>query len=165
VDFRIEQRVSAPPPDVADALVDPEFLAASATLPKLGGAELLDQERDGDSVRQRIRYRFTGDLSSAVTRVVDRDRLTWIDEADHDLANWYSAHRILPDNYADRLQAAYAMQLDANGRDASCMLVTGTVKVRLPIVGGKVEGAIVSGLDEHAAAEADLLGRWLAKRL
>jgi hypothetical protein len=162
VDFRIQEQVTAPAPAVTSALVDADFLATTAELPKIGGAELLDQQRDGDRVHQRVRYRFTGDLSSAVTRVVDRDRLTWVDEADHDLAARRSDHRIVPDHYGDRLQATYSMQVDPDGDGASRMVVTGTVKVRMPLVGGRVERAIVSGLEEHAAAEADLLGRWLA---
>lgn len=165
VDFRLEDRVAAPPQAVAHGLVDAEFVAASADLPKIGGAELLDQRREGDRLRQRIRYRFTGDLSSAVTAVIDRDRLTWVDEADHDLASLHSHHRIAPDNYGDRLQASYDVQIepDRDG-EASRMIVTGTVKVRMPLVGSRVERAIVSGLGEHARAEAELLGRWLAAR-
>jgi len=163
VDFRIEQRVSASAEAAAHALVDAQFVAATADLPKVGGAELLDQQRDGDRVRQRVRYRFTGELSSAVTAVVDRDRLTWVDDGDHDLAIFRSDHRILPDHYADRLQAAYTTELAPDGdADRSRMWVTGTVKVRMPLVGGRVERAIVSGLEDHAAAEAALLGKWLA---
>ena len=164
VNFRIEERVTASADAAAHALVDPRFVAATAELPKVGGAELLDQQSDGNRVRQRIRYRFTGELSSAVTAVVDRDRLTWVDEADHDLTTFRSEHRILPDHYADRLQATYATEL-APDCDAhrSRMVVTGMVKVRMPLVGGRVERAIVSGLEEHAAAEAQLLGDWLGR--
>ncbi len=161
MDFRIEQRIAGSVEAVAHAFVDARFVAATAGLPKVGGAALLDQERDGDRVRQRIRYRFTGELSSAVTRVVDRDRLTWVDEADHDLTTFRSEHRILPDHYADRLQAAYAARLEPDGGGHTRTLVTGTLTVRMPLVGGRVERAIVSGLEEHAAAEAELLGRWL----
>jgi hypothetical protein len=162
VDFRIEQRVTASTDAVARALVDASFVAATAELPKIGGAELLDQQRDDNRVRQRIRYRFTGELSAAVTAVVNRDRLTWVDEAEHDLTTFRSEHRILPDHYADRLQATYATELSPDGdAERSRMVVTGTVKVRMPLVGGRVERAIVSGLEEHAAAEAELLGRWL----
>ena len=162
MDFRIQEQITAPARAVTSALVDADFLAATAGLPKIGGAELLEQHRDGDRVHQRVRYRFTGELSSAVTRVINRDRLTWVDESDHDLTARRSDHRIVPDHYADRLQATYSMQVDPDGDGASRMLVTGTVKVRMPLVGGRVERAIVSGLEEHAAAEADLLGRWLA---
>jgi hypothetical protein len=36
--------------------------------------------------------------------------------------------------------------------------------VSYPLVGRAVERAILSGLEEHLGAEADLIGRWLARR-
>jgi len=164
VDFEIEQRIAASPSAVGEALVDQGFIAATVDLPKVGGAELLDQRRDGTTVHQRIRYRFTGDLSSAVTRVVDRDRLTWVDESDHDLSTHQSDHRIVPEHYQDRLQASYSQHLEPDGdENRTHRLISGVMKVKVLLVGGKVENAIVSGLKEYAAAEAELLTRWLAK--
>jgi hypothetical protein len=163
VNFEIEQRVPASPTAVGEALVDERFIAATVDLPKVGGADLLDQQRDGTTVHQRIRYRFTGELSSAVTRVVDRDRLTWVDESDHDLAAHRSQHTIVPDNYRDRLQASYSVILEPDGDGKTRRVVSGTVKVRMPLVGGRVEQAIVSGLEEYATAEAQLLARWLSQ--
>jgi hypothetical protein len=163
VNFRIEQRITAPLPAVETALLDHKFVAATAKLPKLGEPELLDQKREGDRVHQRVRYRFTAELSPAVTRVVDPAKLTWIDNARYDLTSHTSRHRILPDHYADRLQASYDVILEPLG-DSTRRVATGEVKVRVPLVGGRVERAIVSGLEEHAAAEADLLFRWVTKR-
>jgi Protein of unknown function (DUF2505) len=163
VNFRIEQRITAPLTAVETALLDRAFIAATAQLPKLGEPELLGQERDGDHVHQRIRYRFTADLSPAVARVVDPAKLTWIDDARYDLTSHTSRHRILPDHYADRLEASYDVTLEPLG-DSTRRVTTGQLKVRVPLVGGRVERAIVSGLEEHAAAEADLLGSWVAER-
>jgi hypothetical protein len=163
VDFEIEQQIPAAPASVDDALVDPRFIAATVDLPKVGGAELLDQRRDGTTVHQRIRYHFTGELSSAVTKVVDPERLTWVEESDHDLAAHDSRHTIVPDHYQDRLHASYAARLEEAGdADHTRRVVSGSVKVKMLLVGGRVEQAIVSGLQEYAAAEAELLGRWIA---
>jgi hypothetical protein len=165
VNFTIEQRAAAAPDSVGDALVDPQFIAATVDLPKVGGAELLDQRRDGTTVHQRIRYHFTGELSRAVTKMIDPSRLSWVEESEHDLAAHRSEHRILPDHYADRLQASYSARLEPDGDDSRTRrVVSGMVKVRMPLVGGRVEKAIVSGLEEYATAEAELLGRWLADR-
>jgi hypothetical protein len=160
VKFRIEQRIPAPLDAVEEALLDREFIAATAQLPKLGEPDLLDQERDVDRVRQRVRYRFTAELSPAVRRVVDPAKLTWIDDARYDLTSHTSRHRILPDSYADRLEASYDVALEALG-ESTRRIATGQLNVRVPLVGGRVEHAIVSGLEEHAAAEAELLGRWV----
>jgi hypothetical protein len=162
VKFRIEQHIPAPLASVEAALLDRDFIAASAQLPKLGAPEVLENERDGDRAHQRVRYRFTAELSGAVTRVIDPGKLTWVDEANYDLSSHTSRHRILPDNYADRLQASYDVSLEPLG-DSTRRVATGELKVRVPLVGGRVERAIVSGLEEHAAAEAELLGRWVSK--
>lgn len=160
MNFRIDQRIAASLNDVETALLDREFVAATAELPKLGAPELLELQRDGDHVRQRIRYRFTAELSGAVTRVVDPNKLTWVDDARYDLTTHTSRHRILPDNYGDRLHAAYDVALESLG-NSTRRVATGELTVHVPIVGGRVERAIVSGLEEHAAAEADLLTSWI----
>jgi hypothetical protein len=162
VNFRIEQRITAPLKAVENALLDRAFIAATAQLPKLGEPEFLDQEHDGDRVHQRVRYRFTAELSSAVTRVIDPAKLTWVDDARYDLTSHTSRHRIVPDNYGDRLEAAYDVALESLG-DSTRRLVTGELKVHVPLIGGRVERVIVDGLQEHAAAEADLLGNWVAR--
>jgi hypothetical protein len=120
-------------------------------------------ERDRVGVHQRFRYRFTADLSPGVTRVVDPGKLTWVDDARYDLTSHTSRHRIMPDHYADRLSASYDVTLESLG-DSTRRVASGVLTVRVPLVGGRVERAIVSGLEEHAAAEAELLGRWVAAR-
>ena len=159
--FELEQQLDAPVEQVESVLVDPAFIAASARLPKVGGAELLEQQRDGTTVRQRIRYRFTAELSSAVTAVVDPDKLTWVDDATYDLAAHRSTHRIVPDHYGNRLQASYEERFEPAADGRSVRRARGDVRVRMPLVGGRVERAIVSGLEEHAEAERALLSEWL----
>ena len=47
--------------------------------------------------------------------------------------------------------------------DGSLRQLRGSVRVKMLLVGGKVEGAIVSGLRDYAAAEATLIDDWLAR--
>jgi len=162
VDFTIDQQLAGTPEAVQDLLLDPAFVAARAGLPKLGGSELLDATRDGERAQQRIRFRFTGDLAPAVTAVIDRDRLTWIDEAIYDLAAHSAEHRIEPDHYAARLSCRYTETIAADG-EGTLRRLSGAVKVKMVLVGGKVEGAIVGGLRDYAAAEALLIDDWLAR--
>jgi hypothetical protein len=162
VQFTIEQQLAGSPRAVEDVLLDTAFVTARTTLPKLGEAEMLESTRDGSRAHQRIRLRFTAHLAPAVTAVIDPNRLTWVDDATYDLATHVAEHRVVPDHYADRLRCSYLATLTANGVGTHRVL-TGTVKVRMPLVGGKVERAIVSGLMEHAAAEAELVNEWLAR--
>ena len=162
VDFTIEQALMGRPAAVQEILLDPEFIAARSKLPKLGDAELLECTRDDTTAHLRVRLRFTAALSSAVTAVIDPNKLTWVDDARFDLAARHADHTIEPDNYADRLASTYRSVLEPDG-DRTRRVLTGMVKVRMLLVGGKVEGAIVSGLREYAVPEAELLNAWLTR--
>ena len=105
--FEIVQDLSASPEALDGALVDPAFLVRMAELPKLGSAEVLTQERDGDVVRQDVRYLFVAELSAAVTRVVDPKKLTWVERSVCDLAAHRTECEIRPDNYGGLLAGRY----------------------------------------------------------
>ena len=160
--FRIEQRFASSLLDVEAALVDPAFLVRLGTLPTLGHPELVRREEDGPVVRLDVRYAFAGHLSSAVTAVVDPERLTWVDAAEFDRDDHTSRHRILPDHYAGRLECAFEGRLSEAG--AGCVReVEGDLTVHFPFVGGRVERAVVAGMAEHAALEQQVLDRWVAE--
>jgi len=164
--FRVEQRFPVPLDAVEAALVDPAFLRRLGQLPTLGAPELLGQEVDGTVVRQRVRYRFTGHLSPAVTAVVDPDRLTWVEETTFDRETHRGEHRIVPDHYAGRLCSSYTTRLEPDGdrEEATVRTTEGDVRVRFPLVSGKVEKAIVGGLTDHAELETEVLVEWLAEQ-
>src|SRR5690349_946464 len=103
--FSLEQVFPGPLERVEAALLDPAFLSSLASLPKLGAPQLLDVAENGTTVRRRVRYRFTGDLSPAVTAVVDPAKLTWVEESLHDLDRHTVRFVMKPDNYADRLRS------------------------------------------------------------
>jgi len=164
VHFRLEQPLPASTTEVIDVLIDPAFLASLGELAKLGEPEVLDQHSEGDLVHQRVRYRFTGALSSAVTAVVDPAKLVWVDETTYDRAAGTATFRILPQHYADRLTAGGTYRFTPTGPATCTRVADGELAVRFPLVGGKVERAIVSGLSEHMEHEAALVRRWLEAR-
>ncbi|HET7651530.1 MAG TPA: DUF2505 family protein [Acidimicrobiales bacterium] len=163
--FEIEQRFRAPRDAVEAAYVDPALFSALAALPKIGRPELLDQARDGDRVRQRVRYQFTGEVSGAVRRVVDPARLSWVEETVFDAAAHRSDVRIVPDHYGGLLESRMTITYVPADEDGGTLRrAVGEVRVHMPIVGGKVERAIVSGMREHAQVEQGAVERWFDGR-
>ena len=163
--FHLEQPLPASVERVIDVLVDPAFLASLAALPKLGAPEVLEQRAEGATLRQRVRYRFTGSLSPAVTKVIDPRKLVWVDETVYDRSAASATFRILPEHYADRLTAGGTYRFLATGPDSCTRVADGELTVRFPFVGKAVERAIVSGLEEHIGDEAALVARWLDDHL
>ena len=162
--FRIEQRFNGPLADVEGALLDPALLERMAGLPKLGTPVLLDDDRDGSQVRRRVRYQFTGDLNAAVRRVVDPARLTWVEESTTDLESHRTSWHIVPDHYGSMIRCAGTFRLEASGTDATRRITEADIRVTMPLVGGRVEKAIVSGLEEHARGEQTVVDAWLEER-
>lgn len=154
--FRIEQHVPGDVDEVIAALLDPSFLKSLGDLPKIDRPEVLGQEREGEVVVQRVRYRFTGELSSAVTRVVDPAKLTWVAETSYDLAARGATFRVLPDHYAGRFRCGGTHRFTP-GDGETRRLVEGELAVSYPLVGKAIERAILSGLEEHLAAECEVL--------
>lgn len=155
--FRIVQDFDLPAERVQAGYLDPAFLEAMGSLPRLGSPELLEDDRDEQRVRRRIRFRFAGDLNSAVRAAIDPAKLTWVEESTTRLADLHTTWRIRPDHYPDKLDGAGEFRIEAMGEDACRRTATGDVKVKVFLVGGKVEAAIVSGMKEHAALERTAL--------
>jgi hypothetical protein len=164
VQFTIEQRFAGPLDAVEAAFVDPAFLNRLSELPKLGNPALLSQDLDGDGVHQQVRYAFTGDLSPAVRRFVDPERLTWIEDAHLDRRTHTTTWTIVPDHYTHLLRASGTFALAPDEAGGTSRRTQAEIKVSLPFVGAKVEQAIVNGLREHARLEEGVMDEWLAEQ-
>src|SRR4051794_40779526 len=93
-------------------------------LPDVAAPRVLDRDEDGDVVRLRVAYEFTGHLPSVARTVLGTGRLTWVQESDIDRSRHRTDFRVVPDVHADRLTCAGTYQLRADG-DTTARLITG----------------------------------------
>ena len=165
--FRIEQKIVAPIEAVSRIYTEPRFYEQLGQLPKLGKPEVLERREEQSLVHLAVRFRFTGNLSPAVSAVIDPAKLTWVEESVHDLDGYAVTFRMNPDHYADRLRSQGAVHYEANGEEVTRRLTEGELAVKVPLLmgGGRVaavvEGAIISGLRDHLAAEIEVVERLL----
>jgi hypothetical protein len=161
--FSIEQRFRASAEAVARAYADPDLYPEFMGLPKLTQPEVLSHEVDGDTVHLQVRYHFGGELSPAARAVIDPSRLTWVEHSTHELATCSARFTMVPDHYRDRFRCQGTYRFEATD-DTSCLRRgEGELKVKALIVGGVVEGAIVSGLKEHLVDEVPLVEAFLGR--
>lgn len=161
--FRIEQRLVARVERVESILADPAWYEAVTASEAVWAPELLDvEEGEGETVGLRVRYRFRGRLNAAASRVVDPARLSWVEVSTLDRVSHTIDLRIEPDSYADKLRFTGSVVLQPEGESTERVL-DGEVKVKVPLVGGRVEGAVISGLREHAAVEERVFATFAAR--
>ena len=161
--FQIEQKIAGSREAVARLYTEPRFYEQLGALPKLGKPEVPERREEGSIVRLAVRFRFTGNLSPAVTAVIDPAKLTWVEESVHDLDRFAVTFRMKPDHYADRLRSQGAVHYEPDGEGTTRRLTEGELVVKVPLlmgggrVGGLVENAIISGLRDHLAAEIEVV--------
>jgi hypothetical protein len=164
VRFSIEQRyAAATPADVMAAYTDPDLYASFDSLTKVAVPEVVERSADGDRVTLTLRMRFVADLNAAARAVVDPSKLSWLQDETYDLGAGTAGVVFRPENYADRFSCTggYRFATDPNDPSVTTRTVDGDLRVRMMLVGGQVEGAVVSGLREHFAEEQPLVQRWL----
>jgi Protein of unknown function (DUF2505) len=168
VRFSVEHRFAAPLHAVEHSMTDPDFFAELRNLPGVEAPVLLDRRERPGSVELDVRYVFSGDLPSVARRVLGRGELAWVQRSTVDLERHRTDFTIVPEAHADLLTCAgvyllrAAPPLPAGGAEETARTISGELRVRVPLLGGRAERAIVSGLVERLDAEAEALRRWLA---
>jgi Protein of unknown function (DUF2505) len=117
-------------------------------------------------VHQRLRYSFQGALPAVVTRVINPQRLSWIDESVVDLAEARATFTITPIHYQSFFSCSGTWVLSPNSVDGTLRVIEGSLRVNSPVpfVSGQVERAIVSGMRERLAKEPAVFDAWMMRR-
>jgi hypothetical protein len=155
--FDAEQRFDAEVEHLLGLFTDPDFYATLTGLPKISTPELLDHRAGSGKVHISYRQRYTGDLPAAAQSMIDQNKISWIEELAFDLASRTADTRLKPDHYADRFSCSGRYTFNDLGRGRSARRLDGDLRIRVPLVGGRVEAALISGLKEHADAERELI--------
>ncbi|HVF13816.1 MAG TPA: DUF2505 family protein [Acidimicrobiales bacterium] len=164
MNFRLEQDFPGGVDEVADAFVDPELFAHLRDNVDLGRPELLERVDRGDTVHLRVRYAFTGELTPPLSAVIEPARITWVEESNLDRRTRRTEFHIVADHYPDRLRCAGTVELHDNGAGGTRRVAAGKLEVRAPLIGAKIERAVVEGLMEQATTQARVVGEWLVNR-
>ncbi|MGH2788316.1 MAG: DUF2505 domain-containing protein [Actinomycetota bacterium] len=162
MDFRIEHTFPADPDAVAKVMLDEKYQASLDGIGPLSERKVLEQENLADGVvRRRVRCVLDIDISGPAKKFIGDSDPAWIEHAtwapDEHAWGW----TIEPLAADELLKASGRIDL-APGGEGTVRTVLGTVKVSIPIVGGKVEGWIVDGLERAYREEASHLRRWLS---
>lgn len=152
--FGFEQRWTATVHEVVDVYTDESFWASLPPFRTTAPPEILEVRRERTSAFTRLRYRLNVELPKEAARFIDPDDVSWVEESTWDLSAATAGVRFLPDQGASLMRADASVEVVADGDDA-VRRVRGELKVRIPLLGGKVERAVVGNIGEHLEEEAD----------
>lgn len=163
MDFEISHAFDAPPERVAEVLLDEAFQRSLGDIGALAEREVLEQtERADGSVERRIRCVLDVQISGAAKRFLGDGPPAWVEESSWDPDRMEWSWTIHPEVAGDLLRAKGTTSIAADGH-AGVRVVSGLVKVSVPLYGSKVEGWILSGLEAAYDEEAERLEAWLER--
>jgi hypothetical protein len=161
VEFGREHAFAGTVEQVASLMSDPAF-QTGLDLPDLARPDVVAHEVDGTTHRLTLRYAYVGQLDPIAQKVVGNHKLTWAQDLRIDVATGAGTLQFSADGVGGRADGTATVTITATG-DASCRRrIVGEFRIRIPLVGGKAERAIVPGLERRLDVEAAAVNRALA---
>ncbi len=161
--FAIDHELPADPARVVEVFCDADF-HTTLDLPDLSRPEVVTDARDGSTRVLALRYRYEGQLDGIAKKIVGDRPLTWVQELRVDTSTCTGTLSYSVDGGAGRLQGAAQVAIAPIGPGRSRRTIEGDLRVRIPVVGGRAEKAIVPGLVRRIDVEAAALTAELAAR-
>lgn len=159
--FEVEHRFDAALDTVEAAMTDSAFYE-QLRLPGVAPLRVVDRRDDGGLVHLRVAYEFVGQLPAIARTVLGGGRISWVQESIVDRTRHHTEFRIVPDAHADRFSCRGTYRLRPAG-SMTTRTIAGELTVRVPVLGGRAERAITSGLVERLDVESEALAAWIGR--
>ena len=162
VKFGFEQRWAAPVDAIMETYLDEGFWNGLDGFSNMAPPQLLSLERDdaAGTALVRLRYKVNATLPAQAARFIDPDDVAWVQETEWDLTALTAQVRFLPVQAAGLMRASASIDVRADGADTVREL-RGEFKVKIPLVGGRVEKAVVGDIGTNLEEEADAVAEHL----
>ena len=160
--FEREHEFAGTVEQVASLMSDPNF-QTMLDLPDLARPDVVAQEVDGTSRRLTLRYEYIGQLDPIAQKVVAGRKLTWVQDLRIDVATGAGTLGFSADGVGGRADGTATVTITATGDNSCRRRIAGDFRIRIPLVGGKAERAIVPGLERRLDVEAAEVAAELAR--
>lgn len=161
--FEISHTFEAAPAAIGELMVDPDFQATLSDIGDLHDRHVLDRTEGPDgSIVRNVRCILALHISGMAKSMLGDSDPAWVQEEHWDASLTHCDWVIHPEVAAELLSASGTIDISGSD-DKATRVVTGEVKVRVPLYGGKVEGWIVDGVTRAYDEEAERVAAWLER--
>lgn len=147
-------------PEVIEALFDPAFYQG-LSLPDIAPPDVLDHNETDGIARLRVRYEYLGTLDPLARTVLGTDRISWVQELELASETGHGNLTIVPGVQAGRVSCSATVVVEPTPTGAR-RIISGALKINIPLVGGRAERAIAPGILRRLDLEAEALAAFLS---
>jgi len=162
VQFEREHEFPGTVEQVASIMSDPAF-QTGLDLPDLARPDVVAHEVDGAAHRLTLRYAYTGQLDPIAQKVVGGRTLTWVQDLHIDVEQGSGTLSFTADGVGGRADGSATVAIAVTGAASCRRRIDGDFRIRIPLLGGKAERAIVPGLARRLDVEAAALAAALTR--
>lgn len=162
MEIRIVQRFDCSAQKLWDIIRNPDFEKETREAANVDVSVLKKEERAGVLI-EKVRITSRKELPGLMRSALGSDRLIYDQEMESDLARHITNWKVIPNFAADKVKCAGTSRIVATGASSCERVVSGEMKVSIPLVGGKIEQGIVSELENSYAKTADVIRQWIRK--
>jgi hypothetical protein len=152
--FEVQHELSGPPAAVGAILCDPAF-HQGLELPDVSAPEVVEHSTSGASCVCKLRYEFTGHLDPIAQKVVAGRKLEWNQDLKLDCETGRGTLGFSASVDPKRLNGEATIALDPLDGTRTRLTIAGDLRVRIPLLGGRAEKAIVPGVVRRLEVEVD----------
>jgi hypothetical protein len=162
VHFGQEHQFAGSVAQVASIMSDPAFQTQLA-LPDLARPDVVAHEVDGAAHRLTLRYAYVGQLDPIAQKVVGSRSLTWVQELRIDVSTGAGTLGFSADGAGGRAEGSATVTITPTDTAGCRRRIDGDFRIRIPLLGGRAERAIVPGLERRLDVEAAAVASELAR--
>lgn len=160
--FEIRDTFPVSPEVLFESLIDAEIETRLASMAQ-AERELLEEREEGDVLFRRLRYTSGNPAFSQLARLLGSDKVTYEQHLRIHRPTLRVTWEMIPPAAADRLKAEGAFWVVAHA-EGSERLVEGNVSVKIPLVGGTLEGRVVDAIKKIYSKGTQFRREYLAAR-
>jgi hypothetical protein len=159
--FRAVQEFSGIPADFWAMLLDLDYVRAFNAAAGID-VEVLREERSGMQFARDIRYRSHKPVPVLLKPLMPHG-IGYLETSLFDAARGEYQHRLTPVPLGKLAEMSATMRLELTGSERFVRIYEGTVTVRAPLIGGRLEREAVQALEKDSPEMMELTKTWLAK--
>jgi hypothetical protein len=153
VKFGFEQRWTTSVEEVVDLYTSEDFWTSLHDLSKFDPPEVLEVTSKAGSAVTRLRFRLDVELPKEASRFIDPGDVSWVQVTTWDLPRSRAEVVFLPDQGQALMKASATTEVVSEHGDV-VRRVHGELRVRIPLLGHRVENVIVEGIGDYLEEEA-----------
>jgi hypothetical protein len=164
MDFKMEHVFDHPVGKIVPILAAGQDLIPMEELPNVSQRKVIERRREGAKMYSRLEWCVHGQIPVIAQKIISPDKLTFEEQTIWDDNTQTFVTRIVPHFLKDKFDCRTASAWSACGDAKSRRTFSGTLIIKVPIIGPIMEKTIIDYLKKNNDKNAVLVTKALAQR-